>query len=103
MKEFLDRYILLRRTFIIYHLMSVRVLLSFDRLGFLARSSARRKYFKELPHVQDRLIDECLNVTFHCGQNLKLVRMLPQDKKPTWRAAGKVVADSFPEEILNES
>jgi hypothetical protein len=84
-----DPEFLTQRSLIIYHLMSARVLLSFDRLESLARSEPNKNFFRKLPHVQGRLIEEAHQVNFHCGQILKLVRTLPSEKRPVWWAAGK--------------
>ena len=90
-----DQDFCLSQTLIIYHLMSARVLLSFEELEYLARNDPAKEFFKKLPRVQKRLIEEGPNVNFHCGQIIRLIRSLPQDRKPAWWAAGELYIDSL--------
>ncbi|KAI9664022.1 MAG: hypothetical protein M1821_007513 [Bathelium mastoideum] len=75
------------RTLLLWHLMSVRVRISFEHLETLARAEPSRNFFQNMSHVQDQLRKERRSTNFHCGQIIKLVRTLPQDKKPAWWAA----------------
>ncbi|KAI9706193.1 MAG: hypothetical protein M1820_004954 [Bogoriella megaspora] len=82
-----DPIFLSQRTLILYHLMSARLLIPFDQLELLARSTPTEDAFKPHSQMQGPLMEEGPNVNIHCGQVMRLIRTLPQDKKPAWWAA----------------
>ena len=92
-EAFSDEDYLPSRTLLLYHLMSARVLLSFQHLESLASGEPAKNFFGRIPHVRGRLVEESPNIYFHCGQVFKLVRELPRDNLPLWWPAGEPPTD----------
>lgn len=68
---------------ILYHLIVLNTLVSFPEVERLARdeASAQPSRWKRAHHFEDTQ-----HIYFHCGQILRIIRSIPEHKRPSWWA-----------------
>ncbi|KAL2350348.1 hypothetical protein BJ546DRAFT_925501 [Cryomyces antarcticus] len=72
---------------VIYHLISLNTVTCFSELERLARGEVTHETFRQSFWARARCVEEAAQIWFHCGQVIRLVRLMPEQNKPPWWAA----------------
>ncbi|KAI9796413.1 MAG: hypothetical protein M1833_006185 [Piccolia ochrophora] len=72
---------------IIYHLISLNTITSFPEIEQLARQEDVRGPFQQTFWLKIRSIEDAEEIFVHCGQVLRLIRLMPEEVRPPWWAA----------------
>ncbi|TKA82462.1 hypothetical protein B0A49_00062 [Cryomyces minteri] len=72
---------------VIYHLISLNTVTCFPELERLARGEVTHETFRQSFWARARCVEEAAQIWFHCGQVIRLVRLMPEQNKPPWWAA----------------
>ncbi len=72
---------------LIYHLLSLNTITCFPEIERLARREESQGPSRQSAWLRMRGRQEVEEVLFHCGQVLRLVRMMPERVRPPWWAA----------------
>ena len=66
-----------------YHLISLNTMTSFREMELQARGGLpREEYLRSYWRI--RCVEEAARIRFHCGQVIRLVRIMPEARKPPW-------------------
>lgn len=76
-----------RCNIIMYHLLSLNAVTSFPECERLARKEGFDGTHWELSLRHRRCIFQSEEAVFHCGQVFRLLRAMPQDRRPNWWSA----------------
>ena len=69
---------------VIYHLISLNTMTSFREMESFARGELQPEEFWHSHWARVRCIEEAARIWFHCGQVIRLVRVMPEAQKPLW-------------------
>ena len=67
-----------------YHLISLNTMTSFREMERFARGELQREEFRRSYWVRVRCIEDAARIWFHCGQVIRLVRVMPEAQQPPW-------------------
>ncbi|KAL2023146.1 hypothetical protein VTK56DRAFT_3752 [Thermocarpiscus australiensis] len=90
-----------RCNLVLYHLISLNAVTNFPEIERLARREGFDGSYWELSLRHKRCISQREEAIFHCGQIFRLLRLMPNDRRPAWwsvaiyRAALILWADSI--------
>ncbi len=76
-----------RCNLVLYHLISLNAVTSFPEIERLARRDGFDGSYWELGLRHKRCIYQREEAIFHCGQVLRLLRLMPADRRPSWWSA----------------
>lgn len=76
-----------RCNMVLYHLISLNAVTNFPEVERLARREGFDGSYWELSMRHKMCIYQREEAVFHCGQVLRLVRSMPQDRRPVWWSA----------------
>ena len=69
---------------IIYHLVSLNTLSWMPEIEMFARREAKMAQLQPHPILKLDCAENAEQVFFHCGQILRLIRLMPEDARPPW-------------------
>ena len=69
---------------IIYHLINLNTLGCLPEIEMFARSEAKMAQPQPYPVLKLDCAENAEQVFFHCGQILRLIRLMPEDVRPPW-------------------
>lgn len=67
-----------------YHLISLNTMTNFREMERFARGELQREDFGLSYWVRIRCVEEATRIWFHCGQVIRLVRVMPKAREPSW-------------------
>ena len=67
-----------------YHLISLNTMTYFREMELFARGELQREEFRQSYWARVRCVEEAARIWFHCGQVIRLVRVMPEAQKPPW-------------------
>lgn len=67
-----------------YHLISLNTMTYFREMEKFARGELLREEFQRSYWARVRCVEEAARIWFHCGQVVRLARVMPGDQKPPW-------------------
>lgn len=67
-----------------YHLISLNTMTHFREMEGLARGELPREEFRRSYWTRVRCVEEAGRIWLHCGQVLRLVRLMPEARQPAW-------------------
>jgi hypothetical protein len=76
-----------RCNLVLYHVISLNAVTSFPEIERLARREGFDGSYWELGLRHKRCIFQREEAIFHCGQVLRLLRLMPIDRRPSWWSA----------------
>ncbi len=76
-----------RCNLVLYHLISLNAVTNFPEIERLARRDGFDGSYWELGLRHKRCIYQREEAIFHCGQVLRLLRLMPADRRPSWWSA----------------
>ncbi|KAI0164434.1 hypothetical protein GGR52DRAFT_123362 [Hypoxylon sp. FL1284] len=77
---------LTRGSLVLYHLMSLNGVADFPEIEKFARRDGQQRSYWE-PELHSRLIQCRAEAVFRCGQVYRLIKLMPQDGRPSWWSA----------------
>ena len=69
---------------IIYHLVNLNTLVCLPEIEMFARREAKMAQLQPHPILKLDWAENAEQVFFHCGQILRLIRLMPEDVRPPW-------------------
>ena len=69
---------------IIYHLINLNTLVCLPEIETFARREAKMAQLQPHPILKLDCAENAEQVFFHCGQILRLIRLMPEDVRPPW-------------------
>ena len=69
---------------IIYHLINLNTLCCLPEIEMFARREAKMAQLQPHPVLKLDCAENAEHVFFHCGQILRLIRLMPEDVRPPW-------------------
>jgi hypothetical protein len=67
-----------------YHLISLNTMTNFREMERFARGELQPEEFRHSYWVRVRCIEDAARIWFHCGQVIRLVRVMPKAQQPPW-------------------
>ena len=71
---------------VLYHLISLNTITHFRQIERFARGELHQDEFKQSFWVKIRFVEEANQLWFHCGQIIRLLRLIPELNRPPWWA-----------------
>ncbi|KAK4235040.1 hypothetical protein C8A03DRAFT_18158 [Achaetomium macrosporum] len=76
-----------RCNLILYHLISLNAVTDFAEVERFARREAFDRWYWDISQLHKRCIFQRGEAVFHCGQVFRLLRLMPNDRRPAWCSA----------------